>query len=198
MSGGPADHARKAGCVSAHQIQCLVQRTTTGVRLDVIVIIAAQFHDSKECVHLTGAGVINDFQRPCGLVIGHQRTVIEQILDDAPGIPKHRIAQAGFETLDDVGYPFLSERLVKGGDEGFRFPVCFLEALRLEFFLDSVSADTGMFDRAARRLRPSSMASCSSVAVSSSKRRPFSRCSRTWTTCPEGTRTVRFFPFSQH
>ena len=132
--------------MSAHQIQDLVQGVAPGVRFGVIVIATAQFHDSKECVHLTRACMIDSFQRPRRLVIGDKRAIIEQVLDNTPGIPKQRIAQAGFETLDDVRYSFLGERLVKVCDEGFRFPVPFLETLCVEFFLDSMSADTGRAD----------------------------------------------------
>jgi len=170
LGHGAADDAGETWRVSANQIQRLVQRVASGVRLGVIVIPAAQRNDAKEGIHLTQAGMIDDLQRPCRLIICDQRTVIEQVLDDAPGIPEHRIAQAHFETLDDARYAFLGERLVKGFDEGFRFAVSFLETFLAEFFLDAMSADTDAADGSARRVRLSSMASCARCAVSSSKR----------------------------
>ena len=155
--------------MSAHQIQSLVQWVAPGARLGVIEIAAAQLNGAKERMHLTQAAVIDDFQGTCRLIVGDQGAVIEQVLNDAPRIPEHRVAQAHFETLDDARYAFLGERIVKGFDEGFRFVVPFLETFLVEFFLDSMSADDAV-DRSARRVRPSSMASCARCAVSSSKR----------------------------
>jgi len=70
MSGGAADHACEAWGMSAHQIQHLVQGVAPGVRFGVIVIATAQFHDTKECVHLAQACMIDGFQRPRRRVIG--------------------------------------------------------------------------------------------------------------------------------
>ena len=135
-----------------------------------------QLNGAKESLHPPRPVAIESFQRCRRLVVRNQRPVVKQPLDHASRIAEKRVAQPALQPAAKTLYAFFFDPRRDLREEGFGFGVAFLQRRLLEFFLLSCSlAGCGPADslKAARRVRPSSIAMEANSEMIRSKRCAF-------------------------
>lgn len=167
VGGGLADELGHRRGMMPGDIQDEVERGAAALAVGVVKVTAFERDGAKQGVNVDGAVVVDGFAGQREGVVGDESTVVEQLLDDAAGIPGKGVAQADFEPLGQVFvFFFLGEFLASLGEKALCFAVFFGEVLGLEVFF-SVSAAV---DPVARRAMVCWMLSWASCWQSCSKR----------------------------
>ena len=146
------------------EIKDEVERGAPAVAVGVVEIAALEDDGAKKCVDGDGAVVADGFAGKRRGVVGDELAVVEQFLDDVPGVAGKGVAQSGLEPLGQVLlFLLLGESLARLGEVEFCFAVFFCEALGLEVFFSAIAPAAVS---AARRAMVCSKLSWASCAVS--------------------------------
>ena len=142
----------------------------------MVIVAPMQLNGAKESLHPPRPVGKESFQRCRQLVVADQRSIVKQPLDHAARIAKKRVAQPTLQPTAKTLYAFFFDACRDLREEGFGFAVTFVQRRLLEFFLLSCSlvgcAPVASL-KAARRVRPSSIAMEANFEMIWSKRCAF-------------------------